>query len=641
MKHLVILLLCLLLCIPAALAEEAYPLYINAVPGLAEDFALGMDVSSVLALENAGVKYFDHDGNERDLFAILAENGVNYIRVRVWNDPYDANGNGYGGGNNDIGAAVEIGKRATANGMKLLVDFHYSDFWADPSKQMVPKAWAKMTMRQKPAALKKYTAECLALLKDAGVDVGMVQLGNETNGAMCGERSWTNIVKLMNAGAQAVREAYPDAKIAVHFANPENAGNYLTWAEKLSELKLDYDVFSTSYYPYWHGTLENLKQVLSTIRATYGKQVMVAETSYAWTMQDGDYSGNTIGEGGAYIKPYPFSQQGQVNHVTDVVRAMHEIGGIGVFYWEGAWVPVPGGSWEANSALWEQYGAGWASSYAAEYDPADAGKYYGGSACDNQTFFDFGGKALESLRFFNLIRTGNEAPLRADAIDDTTLMIDLADEIVLPDTVNAVMNDNSRQAVPVVWEAYDAAAMKAGGVANYTILGEADGMTAVCQVAMIRYNYLANWSFEDPENGEWVVDNIGGCSQLYVEEKKSDSLTGTKHYHFYSAAAGSVEFTLEQTVENLPGGCYDYELSIMGGDGGETEMYTYVKVNGEVVATQATRISSYNVWDTPVIRGIEVGTDDVVTVGVYVKCQGAGNGAWGKIDDVKLNLAGE
>ncbi|MBQ2954436.1 MAG: glycosyl hydrolase 53 family protein [Clostridia bacterium] len=643
MKRILTLALAMLLCLSgAALAQEpaeACSLYIRPIPDLAEDFIFGMDVSSVLSLEAAGVKYYDYDGNERDLFELLAENGVNYIRVRVWVDPFDADGNGYGGGNCDINTAIEIGKRATACGMKLLVDFHYSDFWADPAKQMVPKAWKGKRTTAKVKLLGEYTTDCLTQLKEAGVDVGMVQLGNETNNGMAGEKNFTNVCKMMSVGAEAVRGVYPDALIAVHFANPENAGNYAAYAQRLAEAEVDYDVFSTSYYPYWHGSLENLKAVLTHVKDTYGKQVMVAETSYAWTIEDGDFSGNTIGEGGAYEKPYPFTLQGQVNHLTDVTQAMHDIGGIGVFYWEGAWVPVPGGSWEANSALWEQYGAGWASSYAAEYDPSDAGKYYGGCACDNQTFFDFGGKALESLKFFNLIRTGNIVPVKADAIDDTTLMIDLTEEIVLPETVNAVMNDNTRQAVPVVWEAYDAAAMKAGGVKNYTIMGTADGMPATCQVAMIRYNYLKNWSFEDADNGEWVVDNIGGCSQLYIEEKKTDSMTGTKHYHFYSATAGTVEFTLEQTVENLPSGSYHYELGIMGGDGGEVDIYTYVKVNGVETARQASTITSYNVWDVPAIDGIEVAEGDVLTVGVYVRCSGSGNGAWGKIDDVKLNAA--
>ena len=642
MKRILTLVLAMLLCLSCVAfaeetAEEACSLYIKPIPGLAEDFIFGMDVSSVLSLEAAGVKYYDYDGTERDLFELLAENGVNYIRVRVWVDPFDKNGNGYGGGNCDINVAREIGLRATANGMKLLVDFHYSDFWADPAKQMAPKAWK--SSRTRASQLKTYTLESLTLLKEAGVDVGMVQLGNESNNGLAGEKTWGKITTLMSAGAEAVREVYPEALIAVHFANPENAGNYAAYAQRLNDANVDYDVFATSYYPYWHGSLDNLKAVLTHVKDTYGKQVMVAETSYAWTIEDGDFSGNTIGDGGAYEKPYPFTLQGQVNHLGDVTQAMHDIGGIGVFYWEGAWVPVPGGSWEANSALWEQYGAGWASSFAADYDPADAGKYYGGCACDNQTLFDFSGKALESLRFFNLVRSGNIVPVKADAIDDTTLMIDLTEEVVLPDTVNAVMNDNTRQAVPVVWESYDAAAMKAGGVQTYTIRGTADGMPATCQVAMIRYNYLRNWSFEEADNGEWVANNIGGCEQLYIEEKKTDSVTGTKHYHFYSAAAGTVEFTLEQTLTDLPAGRYDYELAIMGGDGGETDIYTYVKVNGKTVATQPSTITSYNVWDVPVITGVEVAEGDTVTVGVYVKCSGSGNGAWGKIDDVKLNAA--
>ena len=639
MKHLIPLFLCLLFALPfSALAEDAdCSLYIKAVPNLKEDFALGMDVSSVLSLEAAGVKYYDHDGNERDLFAILAENGVNYIRVRVWNDPFDKDGNGYGGGNNDINAAIEIGKRATANGMKLLVDFHYSDFWADPAKQMLPKAWKGKRTTAKVKLLQEYTADCLTRLKDAGVDVGMVQLGNETNNGMAGEKNFANVAKLMSAGAEAVRSIYPEALICVHFANPENADNYYAYARKLAESEVDYDVFATSYYPYWHGTLENLKTVLSTIQQQYGKQVMVAETSYAYTIEDGDFSGNTIGESGAYIKPYPFTLQGQVNHVADVIEAMHEIGGIGVFYWEGAWVPVPGGSWEANSALWEKHGAGWASSFAAEYDPADAGKYYGGCACDNQCLFDFSGKALESLKVFKLIRQGNTVPLKADALDDVTLMIDLTGEIVLPDTVNAVMNDNTRKAVPVVWEPYDAEAMKAGGVNTYVIKGTADGMEATCQVAMIEYNYLQNWSFEDADNGEWVATDLGATGQLYIEEKKTDSVTGSKHYHFYSEAANTVAFTLEQEVRDLPAGTYRYEIAIMGGDGGTVDIYAYAKVNGTEVARQASTITSYNVWDVPVIEGIQVAEGDSVTVGVYVKCSGSGNGAWGKIDDAKLN----
>ena len=241
-------------------------LYVSKVENLPEDFIMGMDASCVPALEAGGVKYYDHHGVEKDVYQILSENGINYIRVRVWNDPYDEDGNGYGGGNCDIDNAVAIGKRATEFGMKLLVDFHYSDFWADPGKQMVPKAWKGMDIDTKAEALYQYTKDSLQKLVDAGVDVSMVQIGNETNGALCGESStalggWKKIMQLMSAGSRAVREVCPDALVAVHFANPENADNYVSYGKNLDYYQVDYDVFASSYYPFWQGTQDNLASV--------------------------------------------------------------------------------------------------------------------------------------------------------------------------------------------------------------------------------------------------------------------------------------------------------------------------------------------------------------------------------------------
>ena len=620
-------------------------LYVEKVENLPEDFILGMDASCVPSLERSGVKYYDHDGAEKDVYEILSANGINYIRVRVWNDPFDADGNGYGGGNCDIENAVAIGKRATAAGMKLLVNFHYSDFWADPGKQMVPKAWHGMYIDQKSEALYQYTKDCLQKLVDAGVDVGMVQIGNETNGAMCGEDStklggWKKIMQLMSAGSKAVREVCPDALVAVHFANPEKVTNFDSYGKNLEYYGVDYDVFASSYYPFWHGTLENLSEVLSKIAETYGKKVMVAETSYAFTAADTDFNGNTIGEGGGIVKDYPFTQQGQANLVRNVIDtvANKTTNGIGVFYWEGTWISVGTNSWEENFALWEQHGSGWASSYAAEYDPDDAGQWYGGCAVDNQAFFDAEGKALESLKVFSLVREGNAVENRADAIEDTNLMLDLSGEIVLPETVNAVMLDNSKETIPVEWHNVDAEAMKNGGVAKYTITGTAGGMEATCYVSMVYYNYLQNWSFEEGETG-WTATAIGSFDELYVEDKVTDSITGTRHYHFWGAGANCVEFTLEQEVADLKTNTYNYSISIMGGDGGETEIYAYVKINGEIVHRADTTITVYNEWHTAAINNIEYTEGDTITVGIYVKC--AGPNAWGKIDDAALNVVTE
>ena len=619
---------------------EGSPLYVKKVENLPDDFIMGVDLSSVIAEEESGVKYYGFEGAEQDVFRTLAESGVTHIRVRVWNDPFDAEGRGFGGGNNDVQRACVIGERAAKYGLKLIVDFHYSDFWADPGKQMVPRAWADMDLETKAAALYEFTVDSLNKIS-ASCEVAMVSMGNETNGAMCGEKSWFGVASLMIQSSKAIRETCPDALIAVHFANPERAGAYKDYAWRLDYYKIDYDVFASSYYPYWHGTLDNLAAVLNEVSDAYGKKVMVMETSYAFTAEDTDFSGNTISDGGGIVKNYPFTVQGQANSLRDVIDTVANgcRQGVGVVYWEGAWITVGRESWEKNSAIWEKYGSGWASSFAGVYDPDDAGKWYGGSAVDNQALFDADGRPLESLRVFNLVRYGNETAIVPDAVEDVELTVDLAGRIELPAEVNAVMTDDSRQPVPVEWEITDAdyGKMYSSGPARYDIKGVAGGLEAHCFVNMIEFNFLQNPSFEDGELGAWEVTDLAKADELYVEDKKTDSLSGQYHMHFWSAAQGSVEFTLEQKVADLPSGKYKFAISIMGGDAGDSEIYAYVKIDGEIVARCPMKITSYGNWDTGSVTGVEYTEGREIAVGVYVKCAGEGAGAWGKIDDAMLN----
>ena len=609
-------------------------LYVKKVENMPDDFIMGMDASCIPALEASGVKYYDHDGEEKDVYQILSENGVNYIRVRIWNDPYDKEGNGYGGGNCDIENALEIGKRATKYGMKLLVNFHYSDFWADPAKQMVPKAWRGLSIDMKAEKLYDYTKDCLERLVAAGVDIGMVQIGNETNGQMCGENKWENIAKLMSSGSRAVREVCPDALVAVHFTNPEKVTNYESYSANLDYYGVDYDVFASSYYPAWHGTLENLTTVLNKVADQYHKKTMVIETAYVNTLEDTDFFGNTGTDG---VKEYPFTEQGQANHIRELANAaVNEMRNcIGICYWEGTWISVGGESWEANSAIWEKYGSGWASSYAGEYDPGDAGQWYGGCSVDNQAFFDATGKARESLKVFALVRSGNHIEVKPEAIEDVNLMIDLNGEILLPTQVNAVMNDNSKSLVDVEWFDVDYDKMKNNGPAKYTIVGKAGGMDAVCYVSMVEYNFIKNWSFEDDTvAGGWTVNAIKKFDEMKVMDKVSDSHTGTKHYHFWGNTSNPVEFTLEQQITDLAGGKYTFSMSTMGGDMGDYESYIYVKINGSIVYRANAEFTAWDEWHTATISEINYTAGDSIVVGIYVKASG---GAWGSIDDAMLN----
>ena len=633
-KALALIVVCaLLLALCACGRKEKPSILVPKVESLSEDFIMGADVSSLLSQEASGVVYYNFDGEEQDLLKTLQEAGVNYVRVRVWNDPFDAEGNGYGGGNCTVDTAIEIGKRAAAYGMGLLVDFHYSDFWADPSKQQAPKAWAELTTEEKEQAIYDFTAESIRKIQDAGVAIGMVQIGNETVNGFCGETTVLKQYALMASAAKAVRDTNPDILIAVHYTNPE-AGKYGYYAATLEVCGVDYDVFATSYYPFWHGTLENLVQQLQAVIDRSGKKVMVAETSWAYTVEDTDGHGNSIGEQLTYDKPYPFTVQGQARELSDVIAALAGMGenALGVFYWEPAWISVPGDTWEEKSALWEAHGSGWASSYSADYDPDDAGIYYGGSACDNQALFDAEGHPLESLKTFSYVRTGTEVARKVDSVEPVYVTVKLNNEIILPGTVPAVYNNGDRVEVPVTWdENADLAAISASEVGTYSVTGVAEGAAVTCYINMVEENYVANYSFEEEDTSMWRITEAAPTTDF--QNKTTDAYTGNLSLHFWNADA--VEFTVEQEITGLREGTYTFSIQVQGGDVNEdAQMYIYAISDGQRYEQPFT-VDGWVVWQNPAIENIPCSSGSM-TIGVAVQAAG---GAWGTLDDFLLNPA--
>lgn len=358
------------------------------------EFMIGHDISTLLSVEAAGGKFYDN-GVQGDALEILRLYGANYVRLRLWNDPYDENGIPYGAGTCDLKTVLTLARRAKALGMKWLLDFHYSDFWADPGKQYPPKAWQGFGVTQLEQAVYDFTRETIRSCAAEGLTPDMVQVGNEiTNGLLwpLGRKpEFDHIARFVNAGVRAVRETSPEAIVMVHLDNGGNNPMYVEWFDNFFARGGDCDVIGLSYYPTWHGTMDQLRNNMMDIAPRYGKPLAIVETSNAFTMDSyAEYEQRTERKGAA-ARPeiqenvaHPATPEGQcqfIKDLLDILDAVPDNRGVGVFWWESAWIPVPNVGW-AEKAGWE---------YVHEKGP-------GGNEWANQCLFDFDGNVLPALK---------------------------------------------------------------------------------------------------------------------------------------------------------------------------------------------------------------------------------------------------
>lgn len=628
------------------------------VKNLSPDFIMGMDISSVITEFNSGVVYKDYNGkvidNVTDFCKFLAENGINHIRVRVWNDPYDSNGNGYGGGNNDVATAKKIADACRSAGIKMLVDFHCSDFWADPSKQMVPKAWKGYTVDEKAAAVEKFINESLNTI-DASKDVvDMVQVGNETTGGFVGETKTDVMCRLFSAGSKGVKEYNSDAKVVIHVESPQK-NTLTTWSDNLEKYNVDYDILGTSYYPYWHGTLSNLKDEISYVQTKHSKDAMVVETSYAYTLDDSDGCANTVREGNnddSADATEPFTVQGQATYIRNLINAVNEAGGLGVYYWEPAWITVgdttglseeaAAARYEANKKIWEEKGSGWAASYGGEYDPNDAGKWYGGSAVDNQAMFYPDGTATAGLKVWNYVKTGAKVTkIGVEDIETVNVTGEAGKEIELPKTVNVTYNTEKVEE-NVVWNTDGIDFSKAG---TYTVEGtvkfsrkiergaykDKTSGTTKCTVVIKQKNLIT----DADDAGFEKADNFTANNKIVdsVSSTKDDKKSGAACAHWYNGGTDTAE--AEITYKNaitLASGEYIFEYVGQGADG--DELYAEVMDSeGNIIAKgDNVTLEGWKNWKTPIVSfKLEKETKVTLVVGIV-----SAKGGWGTADDLYL-----
>ena len=553
---------------------------IKKVKGMSESSIRGMDISSYLALKKAGVKYYDYEGNETPLLKVLHDNGINYIRIRIWNDPFNADGETYGGGGNDVSTGVEIAKEAAQYDMKVLLDFHYSDFWAEPAVQLVPKAWKKDVNNTEKMCSDVYdfTKESIQKFKDAGANIGMVQVGNEITNGLLGiysnrdkgesfnviwgdKKKSTEVNKYLKAGIKAVREYTPQVLVALHLETP-NVWKYKTIMNTWKRDNVDYDVLGSSYYPFWSiaakaNTPKTLKDV-QTLAASYGKMFAVFETSWVNSLNDGDGTPNSIGDS-TNTGAYEVGPQGQVNELTDLYdTVLSQDNGLGTFYWEGAWIPVKAGwtNWEYNKQIADQYGTGWASKGALGYFP-DSKMYYkgkaawGGTSWDNQALFDINGYPLQSLKFYkDSVSKGKEQIIVLKIVDKNgkevyatqyvKVEVGKSRTITLPKfsgyypsnknyqlTVKGVKEENATQSV----------------VYTRTAAGPA-----------ISYNYrvkVTKKNYKLYKNFKWKKSKTKVYKKTYVAKYRYDHKNGNKYLALYTKGGKFVGYINKKAVKRL------------------------------------------------------------------------------------------
>lgn len=391
----------LAVCLSCGLAASAFAADavktrpFNAMPA---DFIKGADISTLLEAEQHGAKFYNQNGQQQDAIAILKANGVNYVRLRLWVDPQDASGKTYGGGSNNLENTIALAKRVKAQGLKLLLDFHYSDFWTDPGKQFKPKAWEKMDYPQLKTAIHDYTRDTIARFKQEGVLPDMVQIGNEINGGMLWPegKSWgqgggefDRLAGLLNAAIGGLKENLTggeQVKIMLHLAEGTKNDTFRWWFDEIAKRGVPFDIIGLSMYTYWNGPISALKANMDDISKRYNKDVIVVEAAYGYTLDNCDNAENSFQAKEEKDGGYPGTVQGQYDYIHDLMQSVIDVPdhrGKGIFYWEPTWIAVPGTSWATKAGM----------KYIHD-------EWKEGNARENQALFDCQGKVLPSITVF-------------------------------------------------------------------------------------------------------------------------------------------------------------------------------------------------------------------------------------------------
>lgn len=604
------------------------------IENLKEDFIFGVDISSVIELLDNGAVYYDEKGRERDLFEILKESGVNYVRIRHWNDPTNDEGKLFGGGSNNLETNIKIAKMAARVGMRIVLNFHYSDFWADPGKQTIPRMWQSLSELELVDEIYNYTYEIIKEFEKANVRPHMVQIGNEINTGLLHpiasiDRGYKRVAMYLESGIKAVKDISEDILTIIHLAEGASEQQLVTFYDRMISNGLDFDIIGLSYYSFWHGDLERFKETLNVLNERYEQKIAVMEYSYGYTTKETEYANHIFNEELAAMGGYGASLQGQVSYIRDVNDAVNSISnGIGSFYWEPAWLPIKN--------------AGWANNNAKSYLENQGDSLSGGLVSwANQALFSFTGKVTPAINVFNMIKGDNsnikEEVLSYEEKIDLLLNIRNKNE-QLPKYVKGYTNLDRTKLVKVVWNKEDLEKLNSGE-GDYLIRGHLlNNENLVVEAHVTAYeNYIIDGSFEelgrltsDLTNFEDVLNwDIKQSTNGVVKiESKNPYKEGFNNINIYYSV--DYEFDLFQEVELEKG---KYELIVYGRSALENDsLMPNVSLYANDFKTEITYGSSWSEW---VMNKLVFEVNEEKRVIVGIKGSGLG-GSWAHFDNFIL-----
>lgn len=513
-----------------------------------KDFKKGMDISFLPELEDKGIKIKDFNGEEIDGLELVKKYGVNAIRLRIWNNPENVEeSKGYC----NFADTIKMAKRIKANQMSFMLDFHYSDYWADPGKQRKPKAWEKLSFLELKEAVFTFTRDTLLTLKEEGVLPNIVQIGNEIRSGLLfpdGELpDYKGMVELVNAGIQGARSVADSTtmQIMIHL---DQGGRYFyikEWFDKAFEAGLeDFDLMGLSYYPFWHGTFTDLKDTLNKLIYDYQKPIMIVETAHAWRKSAHGFIDESQ-EKIAGVSATPEGQKKVLDLVMNITASLPNQMGCGVYYWEPLCIPqAEEGGWSENMGL-----------------------------------LDENGQVMEGIHAFEFTREKLRSKELAKVYEPPFIQIQEGKKPVLPEQLSLLYYDGTLEKKPVIWQEE----LPEWVEGTYSIQGKIEGVKepVSCKIQVIneipaRKNLLLDSNWDDGLT-QWDVKKSEDLVVAQIYPEFEDPFPAPPVNGIRVESPKNFTFSISQQVNITKEDYYNLQVEYKGTDTTDVEICLFIK----------------------------------------------------------------